>query len=166
MTETAKRLGVPLNTLHDEATRLLDAGLLTSRSVGRSRLLSANPAHPGTRALTELLEISFGPRPVIEREFADLKGAERVIIFGSWAARYQGTTGAPPHDIDVLVVGQVDRAEVYEAADRAQERIGMQVNPVIRTGQMWSEGTDPLVNQIQASPFVAVLGIREGEDLE
>lgn len=163
MTATAKQLGVRLNTLHDEATRLLQAGLLTSRPVGRARLLSANPAHPGTRALTELLEITFGPRPVVAREFAQLPGVTRVIIFGSWAARYHGITGPPPNDIDVLVLGEVDRGEVYAAADRAQARIGMQVNPVIRTAQMWDERADPLIKQIQASPHVEVLHTRDGE---
>lgn len=42
-----------------------------------------------------------------------------------------GRGGAPPHDIDVLVVGDVDRADVYEAAEQAQERLGREVNPVV-----------------------------------
>jgi hypothetical protein len=38
-----------------------------------------------------------------------------------------------PHDLDVLVVGQPTRASVYDAVDRAQQRLGMPVNPVIRS---------------------------------
>lgn len=56
-------------------------------------------------------------------------GAAQVVIFGSGAARYAGEAGPPPHDIDVLVVGKVDRADLYDAADRAQARLGIEVNP-------------------------------------
>src|SRR6478752_1370219 len=108
MTELANRIGVPLNTLHREAQRLIAAGLLTSRSVGRSRLLSASATHYAIRPLTELLQVSVGP--------------ERVLIFGSWAERYRGTAGTPPRDIDVMVVGTPGRGDVYDAADRAQAR--------------------------------------------
>jgi predicted nucleotidyltransferase len=157
MTELASRLGAPLNTLHREAQRLVTAGLLTARSVGRSRLLSANSANRATGPLTELLEMTFGPRAIVGEEFARLHGAERVIIFGSWAARYRGAAGSPPNDVDVLVVGTADRADVYDAADRAQARLGMQVNPTIRSSEAWRRDEDPLVEQIRSAAYVEVL---------
>lgn len=79
------------------------------------------------------------------------------MIFGSWAARYAGQPGPAPHDLDVLVVGQPTRESVYDAADRAQQRVGMPVNPMIRTVDAWRATEDPLVKQIKASPFVTVL---------
>jgi hypothetical protein len=72
--------------------------------------------------------------------------------------------GAPPNDLDVLVVGRADRADVYEAADRAQARLGMQVNPVLRSSQQWNEGDDALVEQIKTSPFVVVIPREKGEE--
>lgn len=86
------------------------------------------------KALTQLLEITFGPRAVIAEELA-IQGAEQVVTFGSWAARHEGQTGPPPDDIDVLVVGRVDRADVCDAADRANARLGIEVNPVVRTAK-------------------------------
>jgi hypothetical protein len=59
--------------------------------------------------------------------------------------------------VDVLVVGRPSREDVYDAADRAQQRLGMPVNPVIRAGEAWRQAADPLVRQIQSSPYVAVL---------
>jgi hypothetical protein len=53
--------------------------------------------------------------------------------------------------------GQPTRESVYYAADRAQQRLGMSVNPVIRSADAWRKADDPLVRQIQSSPFVAVL---------
>ena len=156
VSDLATRLGVPLSTLHREVVRLDEAGLITSRTQGRNRLVRANSAHPAVPALTQLLEVTFGPRVVIAEEFAGL-GAELVVIFGSWAVRYAGHTGPPPHDVDVLVVGLVDRADVYDAADRAQERLGLEVNPVIRSVRNWQDSDDALVSQIKASAFTVVL---------
>lgn len=160
MSDLADRLGVPLSTLHREVVRLDEAGLITSRTLGRNRLVRANPAHPAAAALTQLLELTFGPRVVIAEEFA-IPGAERVVIFGSWAARHAGQAGPPPHDIDVLVVGKVDRADLYEAADRAQTRLSIEVNPVVRSLDEWEHPQDALVAQIKASEFVDVLGTRD-----
>ena len=157
LTELAQRFHAPLSTVHGEVKRLTDAGLLRRREVGRSALVRANPDNRLVKPLAELLLLSWGPRQVVAEEFSVLQGAEQVLIFGSWAARYQQRPGRPPHDLDVLVVGRPSREDVYAAADRAQQRLGMPVNPVIRTGDAWRAASDPLVRQIQSSPVVAVL---------
>ena len=146
-----------------EVVRLDEAGLITSRTLGRNRLVRANSGHPAAAALTQLLEVTFGPKAVIGQEFA-IPGAEQVVIFGSWAARYAGQPGPPPHDIDVLVVGKVDRADLYEAADRAHASLGIEVNPVVRTQQQWDDPSDALVAQVKASAFTVVLDTPERRD--
>lgn len=155
LTELAARLRVPLTTLHREAHRLVEAGLLRDRTVGRSRLLQANTTNRATAPLTQLLELSFGPETVIVEEFV-FPGIEHVLIYGSWAQRHNGTIGPPPNDIDVIVVGSPARADVYDAADRAQDRLGIQVNPVIRSAQQWDEEQDSLITQIKTSDRVDV----------
>jgi DNA-binding transcriptional ArsR family regulator len=155
LTELAKRLDVPLTTLQREAQRLVEAGILKDRTMGRSRLLRADLSNRAAAPLTELLQVTFGPQTVIGEEFNPLD-ADVVLIYGSWAERYHGTSGPPANDVDVLVVGNVDRADVYDAADRAQVRLGMQVNPVTRTPQQWVGDSDSLVLQIKASPTVDV----------
>lgn len=162
VTELARQLNVPLTTLHREIQRLEDAGLLVSRPVGRSRLVRANPANRLVPPLTELLLAAFGPVPVISEEFADL-GARLVAIFGSWAARYRGEPGPPPNDVDVLLVGTVDRAAAYAAAQRTEQRIGFPVNPTIISEQRWSRTNDPLVRIVKASPIVEVIGAGSSE---
>lgn len=160
VSELARRLSVPLSTLHREVVRLDVASLMISRTLGRNRLIRANTDHPAAPALTQLLEVSFGPRAVIAEEFA-VPGANAVIIFGSWAARYAGQVGPPPHDIDVLVVGNVDRADLYEAADRASARLEIEVNPVLRSTKQWSRPEDSLVKQIKASAHTQVIDSHE-----
>ena len=155
LTELATKLDVPLTTLQREAQRLVGAGILQDRTLGRARLLRANLGNRAAGPLTQLLEVTFGPETVIGEEF-NLADAEQVLIYGSWADRYHGTPGPPPNDVDVLVVGSLDRADVYDAADRAQVRLGLQVNPVIRTPEQWAGDADSLVQQIKASPIVDV----------
>ena len=157
MTELAQRFGAPLSTVHGEVKRLTEAGLLRRRNVGRSAMVQANTGNRLVDPLAELLFLSWGPLQVIADEFAGLAGAERVLIFGSWAARYLQRPGPPPHDLDVLVVGLPTRESVYDAADRAQQRLAMPVNPVIRTAEAWRDAADPLVQQIQSGPIVVVL---------
>jgi predicted nucleotidyltransferase len=127
-------------------------------------MVQANTGNRLVEPLTELLFLSGGPLQVVADEFSELHGAERVLIFGSWAARYLQWPGPPPHDLDVLVVGHPARGDVYDAADRAQQRLGMPVNPVIRPSEVWREAADPLVQQIQSGPLVAVLVPEESDE--
>jgi hypothetical protein len=157
LTELARRFHAPLSTVHGEVKRLTDAGLLQRRDLGRLAMVRADTGNRVFTPLAELLLLSWGPLQVVAEEFAGLQGAEQVLIFGSWAARYRQHPGRPPNDLDVLVVGRPSRGDVYDAADRAQQRLGMPVNPVIRSEEAWRAVADPLIQQIQSGPFVPVL---------
>lgn len=158
MTDLARDLDIPLTTLHREAERLEEAGLLTSRRVGRTRLLRANTKHPAARPLTDLLTVTFGPVQVVAEEFAAL-GADQIIIFGSWARRLAGERGHFPNDVDVLVIGDdALRSGAYLAADAAQLRLGFEVNTSHRSLEEWETAPyDDLVADIRDHAFVQVL---------
>jgi predicted nucleotidyltransferase len=159
VSDLARLLGVPLTTAQSEVGRLADGGVLATRKVGRSRVVRANLSSPSVAPLTQLTLVTFGPQTVVAEEFAGL-GAERVVVFGSWAARYHGETGDLPADIDVLVVGDgIDRADLYRAAERAEARLRMPVNPVMRPAGSWDEpGKDALLVQIKSRPYVNATG--------
>ena len=82
LTELSQRFGTALSTVHGEVRRLTEAGLLRRRNVGRSAMVQANPGNRLVEPLAELLLLSWGPLQVIADEFAELAGAERVLIFG------------------------------------------------------------------------------------
>jgi hypothetical protein len=164
LSELAATLGLPLTTVQREVTRLSTAQLVQERRVGRSRLVSADLSSRYARPLTELVTLAFGPHFVIGEEFGSLD-AVAVAIYGSWAARYEGVEGHPPHDVDVLVIGEVPRRAIYEAAERAEQRLGLPVNPVLCSVARWLAAADPLIQQIRTAPLVWVAGEepREGE---
>jgi DNA-binding transcriptional ArsR family regulator/predicted nucleotidyltransferase len=156
VTDLAARLRIPLTTAHRELQRLEASGLVEGRPVGRSRLLRANAGHHAFAPLAQLLLVTFGPHVVIAEEFADLPRAKTVVIYGSWAARYEGVAGPAPGDIDVLVIGSPNRAAVYAAAERAEARLGITVNPTVRSAGHWADIDDPLVASIRANPYLDV----------
>jgi DNA-binding transcriptional ArsR family regulator len=163
ITELSEKLGVPLTTVQREVNRLSEAGLITERRAGRTREVSANPKSRYARPLTELLTLAFGPHIVIREEFADIS-ATGVAIYGSWAARYYGVPGAPPADVDVLIVGEPSRPDIYDAADRAEQRIGFPVNVTLASPGRWAAASDALIQQIQSAPLVWVIGqLDDGE---
>lgn len=155
MSELSRQLSLPLATAQREVNRLSEAGLITERRVGRARVISANPASRYTRPLTELLTLAFGPHVVISEEFSGIPAAG-VAIYGSWAARYHGIAGPPPADVDVLVIGEPPRAAVYDAADRAEQRIGFPVNVTVCSPARWAAAADALIQQVRSAPLVWV----------
>lgn len=145
LTALAKRLDVSTGALHADVERLIGADLILDRRVGRTRLLRANRSTRAAQALSQLLLVTFGPEHVVRDEFAQIPAVSAVYIYGSWARRYNGEFGPEPGDVDVMVVGTPDRDMVFDAADRASERIGFPVNAVVRSESAWSQADDALV---------------------
>jgi hypothetical protein len=75
-----------------------------------------------------------------------------------WASRYAGERGPAPHDVDVLVIGTPDRDEVYEAARRAQGRLGREVNPTIRKPEQWHGAQDGFARQLRTAAATVPAG--------
>lgn len=157
VTEIAAVLEAPLATVHREAVRLEEAGLLTSRRVGRARLLLPDDTNPAVSPLRELVLIAFGPRQVVAEEFGGLAGAGPVLIHGSWAARYEGEVGPPPGDVDVLVVGTPSRDEVFDAAERAGRRLRRPVNTTVVARARWDAADEPFLQEVRRRPHLLVV---------
>jgi predicted nucleotidyltransferase len=159
LTELADRTGSSLSSAQREVARAEQAGVVASRRLGNTRLVTAAES-PLTGALTELLLRSFGPRQVVAEELSGVAGIESAFLFGSWAARYAGQPGRAPADIDVLVIGDPDRDELDEAAQRAGARLGREVNVTIRSPRWWRGGGDGFHAEVTGRPLVPVFADR------
>lgn len=147
--ELADRTGEPYQTVATEVRRLEKSGLITAATVGRTKLLRADRDSPYLRPLAQLASMAFGPPLVIAEEFDEIDGIDASYIYGSWAARYEGEPGSPPQDIDVLVLGRPDRDDVFDAARRAERRLGREVQrhpahePPVADGDGWIRRAGP-----------------------
>lgn len=156
LTGLARRLGADVGTVQREVSRLERAGILRTHRVGQTRLVGANTESRVFRPLSELVLRAFGPVQVLAEEFGDIQGVDEVFLFGSWAARYAGEEGPAPADLDVLIVGRPSRDAVYEAALRAERRLGREVNTTVRSKASWEAGKDGFVKELRRSPLVRV----------
>jgi len=141
-------------SIQHEVSRLVKAGLLRDRRLGRSRLIRANPDSILARPLTDLLMVTYGPVPVLESELGPIEGIEQAFVFGSWAARHQGISGAIPNDVDVMVVGRANLDALDDAAGRAQEVLRRPVNIRRVSPSAWQSSSDPFFSQVREQPLV------------
>lgn len=163
VSDLARELDVPFSTVHREIQRLISAGILHDVRVGRTRTISLNITNLAYRPLRDLVLVTFGPRRVVEEEFSKLSGLEGLFIYGSWAARYTGEEGPVPGDVDVLVIGSVDRDDAYDAAEKAQKRLSREVNPTVVSRQRWNDGNEPFLAQLRSRPLVRIRDIESDE---
>jgi hypothetical protein len=155
--ELAVDVGLPTRDVDPEMQPLVAAGLVIRHLHRSTDVYRADTAHGYARTLTEFLAATFGPVPVVGEEFATLHDARLILIFGGWADVHAAPEAALARDVDVLVVGSPDGMAVAEAAERAEQRLDLPVNPVVRTSEQWELAVDPLVARMQRDGYVTVL---------
>lgn len=142
LTDLTNRTGVPYASVHREVERAETAGLLTTRRIGRTRLVRANRESPYFAGLADVLAKAFGPSIVLAEALAPVGGVDRAFIFGSWAEAHSGKApNRPVGDIDLLVLGEPDRDEIYGALAGVEARLGREVQIVIRNARWLDEGS-------------------------
>lgn len=154
--DLSRRTGHPRHTVGNELRRLEAANLVTTRMIGRSKLVHANTDSPYFQPLARLVLMSFGPPLVVQEEFGRVASVEQIYLYGSWAARYAGEEGPAPNDIDVLLIGTPNRDAAFDAARRAEERLGREVNVTIRDADRWRTAQDGFSRQLRSSPLVEI----------
>jgi predicted nucleotidyltransferase len=155
-------------TVQREIDRAEQAGIVTTEKVGPTRLVRANVTHPLHEAVRRIILATYGPPAIIAEEFDATEGADAVLLFGSWAARYLGEPGRAPNDIDVLVVGSADRDVVDDAAERAERRIGLPVQATVRSRAQWDAARESFIKDVRSRPLVVVRAVDDAslaEDL-
>lgn len=157
LTELSEQTDLAYPTVHREVARLLRAGILAERQAGRTRLLRADKDSPLFAPLREILLITTGPVVLLREEFSRIEGIDSAFLHGSFAARMRGVDGPTPNDIDVMVLGEPDPEEVYDACERVEDAVHRPVNPTIITRTEFSRDSG-FHTQVRSSPVVPVLG--------
>ena len=154
--ELGHRVELPQATVSREVARLADAGLLRVRREGNRTLVTAKMDASIAPDLRSLLGKLYGPPAVIRAALGSMHGVTKAVIFGSWAARWKGTPGPPPRDVDLLVIGDVDYGQVWSMAAEVSRRLGIDVNPTIRARNEWENDTSGFAQEVKTGPLVDV----------
>jgi predicted nucleotidyltransferase len=148
--ELARRLGHPSQVVGRELRRLEDAGILVSETVGRVRRYRVNVDSPIAADIRGLVLRTIGAEALIGA------GIEEAWIFGSHA---RGTE-RPSSDIDLLVIGRVDRMALSERLVEVEQELGRDVSVVAYTrgelADLVSAG-DPFIADVLAGPRTRVI---------
>ncbi|MDR1187163.1 MAG: winged helix-turn-helix domain-containing protein [Bifidobacteriaceae bacterium] len=158
VTELARLAEASLKATAQEVGRLVTAGLLNDRRSGNQRLVRKPPAGRITTPLADLLAATFGPLPVLAEELRGVPGVGEAFIYGSWAARDSGVPGAPPDDVDVLVIGAPSLDSLDEVSERAMARLHRAVNIRRLPIGYWADppAADTFVVAAKSQPLVRI----------
>jgi predicted nucleotidyltransferase len=128
--ELARLTGGSPGSLHRELRALADMGLLLRQETGRQVYYRANLQCPVYEELAGLLRKTAGLVDVLRDALAPLMDKiELAFVYGSMAS---GTEHAHS-DVDLMVVGELDFADVVLALSPAQSALRREINPTILT---------------------------------
>jgi len=148
------RTSVP--TAMREVDRLLDDRIVTAKTFGRAKLVQVNRTHLLFDSIKQIIAYSYGPAAVLPAALYGVDGIEHAFLFGAWAARLKREVGPDPHEVDLLLVGYVNRIEASRAAARIENYLGRSVNVQFVTESDWQKEEADFVKQVKARPLVEI----------
>jgi predicted nucleotidyltransferase len=156
--EILRLTGMGVATIKRELDRMLAAGILSMTRIGNQHHYQANPQCPIYGELLGIVKKTFGVTEVIRQALEPLAGKiDRAFIFGSVASGKENAAS----DIDLLVIGEADFAEVVGALYPVQETLGREVNPKIYRQEEWARmknTRDAFVREVLTKPRMDVIG--------
>ena len=159
--ELARRLGHPSQVVGRELQRLEEAGILASGNIGRARRYRVNAASPIAADVRGLVLRTIGAEALIRAALGGVAGIEEAWIFGSHA---RGTERSSS-DIDLLLIGPVDRAALSERLVQVEQELGRDVNTVVYTRSELADleaAGDPFALDVLAGPRTRIDIIETG----
>ena len=161
-TELIKLAGGGSGAVQRELARLDDSGLVTVTRVGTQKHYQANPKSPIFADLCAIAQKTVGLAEPLREALAPLaKDITAAFVFGSVAKRSDSAAS----DIDVLILSdRLDYADVFEALQSAEAKLGRTVNPTVYTSATWRKKRNEdnaFVVRLAAQPKVFLIGTEE-----
>lgn len=154
ISDLARFAKVSVPTAMREVDRLLNARLVTEKTFGRARLIQVNSKHQLHEAIKQIVSYSYGPVAVLPSALYSIDGLERAFIYGPYAAHLKHELGPDLHEVDLLLVGYMNRIEASKAAERVEGYLGRPVNVKFVGSQEWIKGETDFVKALRDLPLV------------
>lgn len=156
--EIARMTGTVSGTLSRELAKLVEAGLLLKVAIGNQMHYRANRQCLVFEELASILRKTSGLADVLGEALLPLAAQiECAFVFGSMAS---GKASAAS-DIDLMLIGDADFAEVIRVLYPLQERLGREINPKTYRRAEWQALTEQqgaFIREILIKPKLFVMG--------
>ena len=126
--DLARRAGLNDATVRQELRRLTAMRLVEARVSGNRIYCRANPDHPLTPEIRNLVMKTSGLADVLRRSL-DKAAIRAAFVFGSLAEGVE----KPGSDVDLMIVGSVTLRQVSKLLSGVGSLLGREVNPHILT---------------------------------
>jgi predicted nucleotidyltransferase/DNA-binding HxlR family transcriptional regulator len=128
--QLARMTGITLGAVQRELRQLVDAGLVTRKTLGTHTLYSANEASPVFAEMRNLVLKTVGIHDVLLDALHPLeKKINLAFVYGSVARSRESHQS----DIDLMIVGRVHFEDVVERMAEAQKTLNREINPTVYT---------------------------------
>jgi len=126
--QLARLTNITLGAVQRELRQLVDAGLVSRKTVGIQIFYTANQESPVFAEIKSLIIKTVGMHDVLLAALAPLR--KKIIVafvYGSVAQSSESTRS----DVDLMIVGTVDFGDVVEKIAEAQRILNREINPTV-----------------------------------
>ena len=159
--EIARLTGTVAGTLHKELSRLAEAGILARQSMGNQVQYFADRNCPVFDELASILRKTSGLVEVLANALVSLaENIDVALIFGSMASSKESSAS----DVDLLVIGDVDFADVAKSIYPSQEILQREINPKVYTQKEWRRllaKKDGFAKEVMKQPKLFIIGAKD-----
>jgi hypothetical protein len=156
ISELARHANTSAPTAMREVERLLESQLVIQRTIGRARLIQVNTKHELHDAIRKIVAFSYGPAAVLPAALYGIEGLEQAFLYGNYAAYLKKERASDSPEIDLLLVGYVNRIESSNAAKRVESYLERAVNVKFVGSQEWENQSSDFVAEVKRRPLLAL----------
>jgi predicted nucleotidyltransferase len=126
--QLARLTNIALGPVQREIRQLVEAGLVSKKTVGTQTLYSANRESPVFREIKGLVTKTVGMHDVLAEALSSLRDEINLaFVYGSVARSREREHS----DVDVMVVGNVDFDAIVEKLRDAEKTLNREINPTV-----------------------------------
>jgi DNA-binding MarR family transcriptional regulator len=154
ISELARQANTSAPTAMREVERLLESQLVIQRTIGRARLIQVNTKHGLHDAIRKIIAFSYGPAAVLPAALYGIEGLEQAFLYGNYAAYLKREQASDSPEIDLLLVGYVNRIEAANAAKRVEGYLDRSVNVKFVGSQEWETNSSDFAVELKQRPHI------------
>lgn len=153
ISELARQANTSVPTAMREVERLLESQLVTAKTYGRTKVIQVNTQHSLHDSIRQIVAYSYGPAAVLPAALYGIEGLEQAYLYGNYAAYLKKERPSDSPEIDLLLVGYVNRIEASNAAKRVESYLERAVNVKFVGSQEWETSSSDFVVEVKARPL-------------